>query len=77
MEFEESVDTDVLMIDQIGFQNGLDPCTGEVIGAKGGNPNVLILDQLERAVKLIPDGRGMQCETQCDWLIDEWNQMLE
>jgi hypothetical protein len=46
-------------------------------GAKGGDPNTLVLDMFEWAVKLIPDGKGMYYDTQSDWLIHEWGQMMQ
>jgi hypothetical protein len=45
--------------------------------AKGGDPNSLILDQLKWAVKLIPDGKAMRYETDSDWLVEQWRQLME
>jgi hypothetical protein len=39
-------------------------------GAKGCDPNTLIMDQWEMAVKLIPDGKGMRYDTLSDWLVE-------
>jgi hypothetical protein len=46
-------------------------------GAKGGNPNGLTLDLLEWAVKLVPDGKGLYYDTESEWLIPEWEQMMQ
>jgi hypothetical protein len=46
-------------------------------GAKGGDPNSLILDQLRLAVQLIPDGKAMRYEIDSDWLVEQWCQMMQ
>jgi hypothetical protein len=45
-------------------------------GTKGGDPDSSILDRLEWAVKLIPDGKAMRYETKSDWLVEQWNDMM-
>jgi ribonuclease HI len=45
-------------------------------GAKGGDPNTLILDQLEMAVKLIPAGKVMRYDARSEWLVQQWRDML-
>jgi hypothetical protein len=45
-------------------------------GTKGGDPKPLILNLFEWAVKLIPDWKGMRYDTESDWLIQQWDQML-
>jgi hypothetical protein len=46
-------------------------------GAKGVDPNELLLIQFETAVKLIQKDCAMHYLTHSDWLLDQWNQMME
>jgi hypothetical protein len=46
-------------------------------GAKGVDPNGLLLSQFESAVKLIPKDCSMHYLTHSDWLLDQWTQMME
>jgi hypothetical protein len=40
-------------------------------GAKGGDPNELLLNLFESAAKLIPNGCGMRYATHSDWLMEQ------
>jgi hypothetical protein len=46
-------------------------------GAKGVDPNELLLSQFEMAVKLSPNDCAMHYGTHSDWLLDQWTQMME
>jgi hypothetical protein len=47
------------------------------ICGRGVDPNELLLNLLASATKLIPQGEGMYYASQSDWLLEQWNDMLE
>jgi hypothetical protein len=45
-------------------------------GAKGESSDKVALDHFELAIKPIPEGKDMRCQTHWDWLIGRWNDMM-
>jgi hypothetical protein len=46
-------------------------------GGKGRDMHELHLDQLELAVKLVPNGKCMRYETESSWLVEQRDQMMQ
>jgi hypothetical protein len=45
-------------------------------GEKGESSDTLALEQFALAATLIPAGKDMRYETNSDWLIEQWNEMM-